>query len=170
MRVSIDDAGLGHVLGGGFIGLADEDMAGHTYLGEIPVEYFKEDTFGQKLYLDKAWEIVSMGVKVMGVAKSDVIYCCSGYVLDRARDELTKLGFNVNVESHAERQAHFLVEGALMDYFHGIGAPVAQLLPEDSNRARARNFRTLLKWAYADPTRMKYVKTGWNFFQRPRRV
>jgi len=170
MRVSIDDAGLGHVLGGGFIGLADEDVAGHTYVGEIPVEYFKENTFGQKLYLDKAWEIVSMGVRALGVAKSDVIYCCSGYVLDKARDELTKLGFNVKVESHTERQAHFLVEGALMDYLQGIGAPVAQLLPEGSNRARARNFRTLLKWAYADPARMKYVKTGWNYFQRARRA
>jgi len=158
------------VLGGGFIGLADEDVPGRAYLGEIPVEYFKEDTFGQKLYLDKAWEIVSMGVKALGVSKSDAIYCCSGYVLAKSRDELTKLGFNVKVESHAERQAHFLVEGALMDYLQGIDAPVAQLLPEDSNRARARNFRTLLNWAYADPTRMKYVKTGWNYFRRTRRV
>jgi len=170
MRVSIDDAGLGHVLGGGFIGLADEDVAGRSYVDEIPVEYFKENAFDRKLYLDKAWEIVSMGVKALGVTKSDTIYCCSGYVLSKARDELIKLGFDVRVESHAERQAHFLVEGALMDYLQRIGAPVSQLLPDDSDRARARNFRTLLKWAYADPSRMKYVKTGWKFFQRPRRA
>jgi len=170
VRVSIDDAGLGHVLGGAFIGLADEDVAGRSYVGEIPVDLFKEDVFDRKLYLDKAWEIVSSGIRALGVTRSDKIYCCSGYVFSKARDELIKLGFNVKVESHAERQAHFLVEGALINYLQGIGAPVTQLLPEDSDRARARNFRTLLKWTYADPARMKYAKTGWKFFRRAKRA
>jgi hypothetical protein len=170
MRVSIDDAGLGHVLGGAFIGLADEDAAGRSYVGEISISYFKENVFDRKLYLERAREIVSEGVEALGVTKSDIIYCCSGYILSRAREALSELGLNVKVESHHERQAHFLVESARLNYLQGIGAPVADLLPEDSDRARARNFRLLLKWAYADPGRMQYVKTGWKYFRKLKRA
>ncbi|MGQ9513678.1 MAG: hypothetical protein ACUVTL_01275 [Thermoproteota archaeon] len=168
MNISIDDAGFGHVLGGVFIGLADEELAGRSYVDEIPVEYFKEELFKKKLYLEKAWEIVSRGLKAMNVSKSEKIYCCSGYILSRARERLSESGFDVIVESHFERQAHFLVEGALMNYLDKIGFPVVELLPENSPGARARNFRKMLAWAKANPSRMKYVKTGWNFFQRSR--
>jgi hypothetical protein len=169
MKYSVDDAGWGHVVLGCIIAMACEDFDVPPFVGEIGVEYFQDPLFLRKEYLEKAYEIVKAGIDYYRIGKGDMIICCSGYVLSFAVEKLREEGYSVVVESHAERKAHKFAEEAFMKKLKEIGAPVDKLLPEDSNRNRAKNFYTLLNWARADKSREKFLKTGWSFFHPERK-
>jgi hypothetical protein len=171
LRYSVDDAGWGHVLLGCVIAVASEDFESLPFIGEIGVEYFQDPLFLRKAYLGRAYEIVRAGMDYYEVGRGDTVYCCSGYVLSHAAAQLREEGYSVVVESRsrAERRAHRFAEAAFMERLREVGVPVGRLLPEDSDRNRARNFYMLLNWAKADRSRERLLKTGWTFFHPERR-
>jgi hypothetical protein len=68
------------------------------------------------------------------------------------------------------RRAHEVAENAFLERLKDIGAPVEKLLPENSDRNRARNIYTLLNWVKEDEaTRMKWTKHGWRYYHPERK-
>jgi len=170
MFYSCDDSGWGHLVGPCVIAVASEDAPNILYIGDIQIEYFQDQLFWEKKYLERAWEIVQEAVETLRIGTGDTIYCCSGYVVSYAVAQLKRNGFKVIVESHVERRAHEVAENAFLERLKNIGAPVEKLLLENSDRNRARNFYTLLNWVKEDEAaRMKWAKHGWTYFHPERK-
>lgn len=133
---------------------------GETFSGEIPISLFRGSLFKQKLYLDKAVEIVFEGLEALNVKPSEELHVCTGYVLSRVRETLQVRGFIV-VPSKIVGKTQREVEEAFVQSLTAMG--IAQSLPE----AGRRRFSSLLEWVHEDLlNREKYVKTGWPSWEK----
>ncbi|MBS7611146.1 hypothetical protein KEJ27_02875 [Candidatus Bathyarchaeota archaeon] len=153
MTIEVDDAGWGDLVGGCVI-VVRRVETGEYYVGEIPVEFFQEPKFKIKQYLDKAVEIVENGLRNLKVPISEEVRMCTGFVLSKARKNLSQQGYKVaSIKIVGETQK--LAEQMFLKTLEKIGLKLAEGDPR-------RRFQSFLKWVEDEPEfREKYVKTGW---------
>ena len=132
-------------------------------MAEIPVEFFQENLFNEKRYLDKAVEIVLKGLDALSVGSEEPMHVCTGYVLSRVRQVLKERGYRV-VPSKIVGETQRMAEETFLKSLRRIevhGTPLD---------AGKRRFFSLLKWVQEDlEEREKFVKTGWGFWKRFKR-
>ena len=129
-------------------------------MGEIPVEFFQENLFKEKSYLDKAVEIVLKGLDALRAGSKEPMHVCTGYVLSRVRQVLKERGYRV-VPSKIVGETQRMAEEAFLKSLRRIevhGTPLD---------AGKRRFFSLLKWVQEDmKKREKFVKTGFRFWKK----
>lgn len=162
MRVfSVDDSGWGDALLGVIIAVAPEGTKGKPYWREIEVKYFQEPMFNAKEYLVQAYKIVGEGLEYFNITKDDSILMCRGYILSIAWEGLVKRGFNVQA-TRKKTRAHEFAERVFRNRLREIGVPIGLV----GSQYGSRFFKSLVGWAEVDPTRAKYIKSGWEYFRR----
>lgn len=133
---------------------------GEVFVGEIPVLIFQGRLFKQKLYLDRAVEIVLKGLEELRVEVDEDIRVCTGYVLSRVRETLHNRGYKV-IPSRIVGETQRAAEEAFVKSLVEVG--IARDLPD----AGKRRFTSLLRWVLEDlQNREKFVKTGWPAWER----
>jgi isopentenyl phosphate kinase len=152
--VLIDDAGWGDPLGGVIIGIYRVET--EEYLSqEIEVTHFQSPNFTQRTYLERGLELVLRGFQCLSVHKDEPIHVCRGVVLDRVREGLTELGYQV-IPTKIEGRLQELVEANLVELFARLGLPD---IPTVSGKER---FFRQLEWIQEDLRRReRFAKTGW---------
>lgn len=136
---------------------------GEAYVGEVPLELFRGERFGDQLYLEKAVELVLRGVEALKVAKDEPIHVCTGYILSRAREVLRERGFNV-VSAKIRGETQALAEGEFVRSLVRMG------VGDEATVKGMRSFNAFLDWVLEDlEGRERYVKTGWRAWSRLRK-
>ena len=129
-------------------------------MGEIPVDLFQGRRFREKLYLEKAVEIVLEGLEALGAGPEEPIHICTGYVLSRVREVLRERGYRV-IPSKIVGETQRMAEEAFLRSLERIGVRGASL------EAGRRRFLHLLRWVHEDlEGRERFVKTGWPSWER----
>lgn len=161
VRVDIDDAGIGCPIGGVLIGAYHHGQNFFLY-EEIPVIFFQPPAFAQKLYVEEAERIsVKLIERLACDPAESIIYICTGYIHQRTKETLRRIGFEVQV-TEIEPPLQELLEDALKQYlqerfnFEGFYDPKV----DDPSLG----FAQAMRWLREDPERMKIAKTGWKFF------
>ena len=133
---------------------------GEVYSGEIPLEYFKEDKFKDKNYLDAAVEIVTKGIKKISITKNEPILICRGYVLSNIREYLNSKGYDIRekkITGLTQKFAEMEFKKSLVKLGVGSLKDVESL----------RNFYNYIEWIKKDiPSRERFVKTGWSSWKK----
>lgn len=128
---------------------------GESYVGEIPLEFFKEGAFEKKLYLKKAVDIIFKGIEALKVDIAEPIHICTGYVLSRAAEELRKQGYSI-VLRKIKGETQLLAEREFVKSLVRLGVECEEEVE------KMRSFKSLLRWVMEDlQHRERYVKTGW---------
>lgn len=154
MTLEIDDAGWGDLVGGCFI-VVRRVETGEFHAGEIPVELFQQPAFRQKLYLERAWEIVCEGLRMLGADRSEPIRVCTGYVFSTVRRNLPAEGY-VFTPVRITGDTQDLVEGMYLQSLRELG------ITDLSANAGGGRFKPLFEWVSRDlRARERFVKTGW---------
>jgi hypothetical protein len=159
MVVEVDDSGWGDLVGGAIIvmrRLGKNDK----YVGEVPVEAFKGQSFKAKAYLMHALQIAREGVEVLSITKDESLHICTGYILSEVRRALANEGYKV-VPSRIVGATQDFAEEEYIKHLSrlGVGAP------EDARRIRG--FDNSLAWVLRDvDKREPLVKTGWKAWLR----
>ena len=133
---------------------------GETYSDEIPLRYFKEDKFKDKLYLEVSTNIVQKGIEKLNISKEERLYVCSGYVLSEIREYLRSKGYDVTKKKITGITQDF-AEKEFMKSLVNLG--VGSMREVES----MRSFYRYLEWVKKDfPARENYVKTGWSSWNK----
>ncbi|SNX55412.1 hypothetical protein [Thermoanaerobacterium sp. RBIITD] len=157
--IQIDDAGSGSLVGGTCIGIIRIETDEYHY-DIIPLDYYTEEKFNKKQYLNKATEIAIRFLKEMKVDKSEEINVCRGYMFDNLREYLKTNGYNyksVKILNPLQDK----IEKSFEKYALSLGLPKRFLC----YTKYPFHFHKLLRWVYADyDNRYKLCKTGWKSF------
>lgn len=138
--------------------------AGESYVGEIPLKFFKEGAFEKKLYLDQAVDIIFKGVEDLKVHVSEPIHICTGYVLSKAAEELRKRGYSIMLRK-IKGETQMLAEKEFVKSLILLG------VGSEEEVENMRSFESLLRWVMQDlKDRERYVKTGWRSWSKYRGV
>lgn len=159
--IQIDDAGSGSLVGGTCIGALRKET-GEFYYEIIPVHFYNEANFKNKMYIYYTTEVVKNALKQLSVKKREKIHICQGYMFEDARKYLAQANYNFS-NSKIEEPLQSLIESTFEDYAISLG------LPRDfiAYTKYPFHFHRLLKWVYADyEKRVKLCKTGWKSWQR----
>jgi len=136
--------------------------SGEAYVGEIPLDVFRGDAFGEKLYLHEAIRIVGEGIEGLEVAKDEPMRVCTGYILSGVREALGREGYTV-VPSKITGVTQELAEEEFVKSLVRLG------VGGEAEVRRMRRFSSLLKWVRQDlEGRERFVKTGWKAWRRLR--
>jgi len=136
--------------------------SGESYVGEIPLDLFRGDAFGGKLYLREAIRIVGEGVEKLCVSKDEPIRVCTGYILSGVREALEREGYTV-VPSRITGAAQELAEEEFVRSLVRLG------VAGEAEVRRMRRFSSFIRWVLADlEGRERFVKTGWKAWPRLR--
>jgi hypothetical protein len=162
MTIQIDDAGVGDLLHGVVVG-AHRIETGEFHYDVIPVSYFQEPIFKQKVYLEKATELSIRLLREMKLGDEEKIEICSSFLFDETRPALVQRYGDRRVRVEAIRgQGQTNVETAYLDEIRNLGyEPIAE-----RDEKRARSFFHMLRWVKNDPSRIKFAKTGWPKLKR----
>jgi hypothetical protein len=149
--IQIDDSGWGSLLGGVMIGMYNTD--GRVFKCKlIPVAYFQGRKFKTGAYRDYAVKIFrEMLMKIGPCGKMQI---CRGTVLDGIYNTNGNWKYMERVEIGDPLQS--LLEEKFAKSLEKIG------VPRKSNGAHCLSFDEQLAWIKERPSRVKYVKTGWN--------
>jgi hypothetical protein len=125
------------------------------HIGEIPIRIFQGEKFRYKTYLGYAKDIILQGVEELEIDKKGEIHICPGFILLEARENLHRLGYNVE-ERNITGTTQKLAEEAFINHLVRLGVG-------DYEEVKAmRSFNAFLSWVKEDiKEREKYVKTGW---------
>jgi hypothetical protein len=159
--IQIDDAGSGSLVGGTCIG-AMRVETGEFFYDIIPIEYYNEENFKNKLYLRKACEIGKKLLVKLKVSKTEKIQVCRGYMFDTFRKWLEQEEYNWE-STQILNPLQDIIENSFENYALSLG------LPEKFLRYTKYpfHFHRLLRWVYADyENRAKLCKTGWNSWKK----
>ena len=156
MTIIVDDAGSGDLLFGVVIGAYREETGEFKY-GLIEVRFY-QDLFCEKEYLAEASRVTSQLVTALKVKPDEKIQVCQGCIFDTAVVELQKthggeLINRVKVTGEAQR----LTEIAYLDEIRNLGYEPL----EEREAKRAKSFFHMMRWLKANPTMLRYAKTGW---------
>jgi hypothetical protein len=154
--IQIDDAGSGSLVGGTCIGVMRTETKEY-YCDVIPIKFYNEGPFKEKLYLKYAARIVSEGLSRIKPYKDEDIYICQGYMFDEAKKYLYGKGYNFTSLKIGE-PLQSMIEKSFEDYVISLG------LPENFVKFTKYpfHFHKLLRWVYADyDNRVGLCKTGW---------
>jgi len=128
---------------------------GESYVGEIPLNFFKEEAFKKKLYLDQIVSIILKGIEALKVDKAEPIHICSGYILSKAAEELRKQGYSISLRK-IKGETQLLAEREFVKSLVRLGIGC------EEDVEQMRSFKSLLRWVMEDlEKRERYVKTGW---------
>jgi len=128
---------------------------GESYVGEIPLNFFKEEAFEKKLYLDQTVSIILKGIEALKVDKAEPIYICSGYILSKAAEVLRKQGYSITLRK-IKGETQLLAEREFVKSLVRLGIGC------EEDVEKMRSFKSLLRWVMEDlEQREQYVKTGW---------
>ena len=157
MTIQIDDAGVGDLLHGVVIGAHRKETSEFHY-DLIPVRYFQEPDFKQKLYLKKATELTLLLLDQMKLEENEPVEICTSFLFDETRPALVdQLGKNRVKATAITGEAQDRVEGAYLDEIRNLGyEPISE-----RDDKRAKSFFHMLRWVKKDSNRLKYAKTGW---------
>ncbi len=162
MTVQVDDAGVGDLLFGVVVG-AHRKETGEFHYDVIPVSYFQNPRFRQKLYLEKATELTLRLLRDLKLQDDEGIEICSSFLFDETRPELEEKYGKKRVKTAViEGDAQLNVETAYLDEVRNLGyEPIVE-----RDEKRARSFFHMLRWVKSNPDRIKYAKTGWPRLKR----
>jgi len=136
--------------------------SGEAYVGDIPLDLFRGDAFGEKRYLHEAIRIVGEGTERLGIAKDEPMRVCTGYILSGVREALGREGYTV-VPSKITGATQELAEEEFVKSLVRLG------VGGEAEIRRMRRFSSLLKWVRQDlEGRERFVKTGWKAWLRLR--
>jgi hypothetical protein len=136
--------------------------SGEAYVGEILLNVFRGDAFGEKLYLHEAIRIVGEGVEKLGVTKDEPMRVCTGYILSGVREALKREGYTV-VPSKITGATQELAEEEFVKSLVRLG------VGGEAEVRRMRRFSSFIKWVRGDlDGRERFVKTGWKAWPRLR--
>ncbi len=166
MTIQIDDAGVGDLLYGAVVGIHRKETAEFHY-DVIPVSYFQEPNFRQKLYLKKATEVTLGLLNRMRIEEREGVEICTSFLFDDTRPVLIEQLGPKRVRATAiTGEAQDRVEGAYLDEIRNLGyEPISE-----RDEKRAKSFFHMLRWVKKDSSRLKYAKTGWPRLRRYMRV
>jgi len=119
--IQIDDAGSGSLLGGTYIG-AMRVETGEFFYDIIPIEYYNEENFKNKLYLKKACEIGKKLFKKLKVSKTENIQVCRGYMFDIFRKWLQMEEYNWE-STQILNPLQEIIEKSFENYALSLGLP-----------------------------------------------
>ena len=161
VTIIVDDAGSGDLLFGVVIGAHREETGEFKY-DVIDVKFY-QDTFPKKEYLKEASRVTSRLIEKLKVKPDEKIHFCQGNIFDVAAADLQKAYgedrvCRVKVTGETQR----LVEIAYLDEIRNLGyEPLAE-----REAKRAKSFFHMMNWLKANPTMLKYAKTGWPRLKR----
>ncbi len=144
--ISIDDSGVGFLLGGVLCGVHDS-MTDRITTAVIGVRHFQGESRKKQQYLDAyAKEAVKIVRDLNPDKKTTLIRICTGHVNTKAKDALRKLGYCVEV-CEIKGKLQELLEDIHMKYlrntynFHGYIDP-----KESTPKQLAIEFHKLKSW------------------------
>lgn len=158
MTVYCDDSGWGSLLGGVAIGLYNDEDRRFLYQ-VLPVRLFQDKEFKKQTYLDEALDsFVEMEGRIGHYNK---IVLCRGFILDYVWEHLQEFSLAKKLRREEIKDP---LQGLLERVFekHLIDMGV----PNESGGAHCLSFDDQIKWVKQDPSRVKYVKTGWPKWQK----
>ncbi len=157
---------MGDLLHGVVIGAHRKETSEFHY-DLIPVRYFQEPDFKQKLYLKKATEVTLNLLTQMKIQEREHVEICTSFLFDEARPALVEQLGEERVRAKAiTGEAQDRVEGAYLDEIRNLGyEPISE-----RDDKRAKSFFHMLRWIKKDRSRLKYAKTGWPRLKRYMRL
>ena len=157
---------MGDLLHGVVIGAHRRETSEFHY-DLIPVRYFQEPDFKQKLYLKKATEVTLSLLKQMKIQDKEQVEICTSFLFDETRPALAEHLGEERVRARAiTGEAQDRVEGAYLDEIRNLGyEPMSE-----RDDTRAKSFFHMLRWIKKDRSRLKYAKTGWPRLKRYMRL
>lgn len=159
--IQIDDAGSGSLVGGTCIGALRKDT-GEYYYEIIPVNFFNEANFKNKMYIYYTTEIVKNALRELSVKKDEEIHICQGYIFEDARKFLAQANYNFS-KSKIGEPLQSLIEKTFENYTISLGLPREFI----AYTKYPFHFHKLLKWVYADyNNRVSLCKTGWKSWHK----
>ena len=159
--IQIDDSGSGSFVGGTCIGLYRPETNDY-YFDIIPVEFYNQENFKKKLYLEEVVEIVEEGFRVLKATRDDTIEVCRGYMFERLKDWLNAGGYTWYCTQISGR-AQEIIEKNFVIYAESLGLPVQYL----KYTGYPFHFHKLLRWVFADyEKRIGLCKVGWKCWQQ----
>lgn len=164
MTITVDDAGSGDLLFGIVIGAYRDEPQDFCY-DVIDVKFFQPALFRKKEYLTQTSKKVFQLLNRLQPKPEEEIHICQGYIFDEAVEELRKTYgderiHRIKVIGEPQR----LVEIAYLDEIRNLGyEPLAE-----RDEKRAKNFFHMMRWLKANPSMIKYAKTGWPRLSRYR--
>ncbi len=133
---------------------------GEGYVGEVPLDLFREESFKGKGYLDRASEVIREGIEELKVARAEPIHICSGYILSKARKVLDSSGYAVVNKKIAGATQEF-AEAEFVKSLVRLG------VGDRATVSSMRSFDSFLRWVLDDiGARERFVKTGWSAWPR----
>lgn len=159
--IQIDDAGSGSLLGGTVIGITRVETKEYAF-DIIPLEYYRDDFFKNKAYLDYVVTIIQKLFKDLNIVKNEQIEVCRGYMFDKLKIWLTENNYNYTC-TQINDPLQSLVEKTFENYAISLGLPKSFI----SYTKYPFHFHRILKWIYADyENRSLLCKTGWKSWQK----
>lgn len=161
MVVEVDDSGWGDLIGGVVIVMRRVET-GEFYIGEIPLELFREPEFKYREYLRVATQILLEGIDELSMERDEPLHICTGYVFTLAKETLKEMGYSVkDVKITGATQE--LAEKAFIESLVRLG------VGSRGEIAGMRSFDGFLGWVHEDLGRKeRFVKTGWKSWARHR--
>ena len=161
--IYIDDSNWGCAIGGVLVGAYDT-LAKKVKIKVIDVKFFQEPLFSQKAYLD---EYAKNGIELVNEFNTNpndaLIRICTGYLNTKLKEELRKIGFNVEVAEIGE-PLQTEIENKAREYVKSFGYDKyydpKQLMPAQITD----EFNKTISWL-KEKNLMKFAKTGWNYFK-----
>ncbi len=156
MTITVDDAGSGDLLFGIVIGAYRDEPEAFRY-DVVDVKFFQTELFRKKEYLTQTAIIVNQLLNRLQPKPDEEIHVCQGYIFDEAVEDLRKTyGERVQrIKVIGEPQR--LIEIAYLDEIRNLGY---EPLPERDEK-RGKSFFHMMRWLKANPSMIKYAKTGW---------
>ncbi|SDK48181.1 hypothetical protein [Natronincola ferrireducens] len=159
--IQIDDAGSGSLLGGTIIGVLRVET-NEYYYDVIPLEYYKDKNFENKIYINYVVTIVENIFKKLNVDKTEVIEICRGYMFDALSVWLKKHNYNY-IKTKIKNPLQTKIEKTFENYTVHLGLPKSFI----SYTKYPFHFHRILKWIYADyNNRSLLCKTGWKSWKK----
>ena len=144
--ISIDDSGVGFLLGGVLCGIYDSETD-KVKTAAVDAKYFQGESKDNKMYLDEYSKACLKLVEELNPdKKTTLIKICTGYINSKAKDDLRKNGYYVEVceikgrlqdELEYAHKNYLDYEFGYRDYFDPKGASPKEL---------ANEFRKVKKW------------------------
>jgi len=163
MTLIVDDAGSGDLLFGVVIGAYRPETDEFTY-DLIDVRFY-QDRFSKKEYLQEASRITAQLLEKLKVKPDEEIHVCQGNIFDVAVADLQKVhGEELVTRVKVTGEAQRLVEIAYLDEIRNLGYEPL----EEREAKRAKSFFHMMRWLKANPSMLRYTKTGWPRLKRYR--
>ena len=162
--IYLDDSNWGCAIGGVLVGAYDT-LTKEIKTKVIDVIFFQEPLFSQKAYLD---EYAKKGIQLVddfdANPKDALIKICTGYLNTKLKNELRKIGFNVEVSQIGE-PLQTEIENKAREYVKSFGYD-KYYDPKQLTLAQINDeFNKTISWL-KEKDLMHLAKSGWKYFKK----